>query len=327
MSENNKPKSSIQKTISGSPTEKPLSSFNEGNRSSVKAAFSLPKSTILVEHIDRASMLIIEQNRPNHVYNKGIGPRSKLSYQLPPNPNNPASLINPFSSKEEQTYLEKVLGLQENELSTARRDSPYWSTYWITLNKSGKILHLDNPTDYLMWKVLLTLNNLVAKSPELANTKKTYRFVLKDLSYDADLMNLNMSKMSKAYSLYGELEGKFETLKQIVIEHLGNRIPEQINSINFIIKTIKDIIQNTPDRFIELASDKDLSYKSIVSSAIEYNIIKRKGELYYDIDGTPLCLSNDVNNKEGFIRFLKDDNSQTFVSQMMLRIETAKEAR
>jgi len=105
-----------------------------------------------------------------------------------------------LTEAEERKY-EKILGLPEGKL---KRNSIFWAELSIRIGDKSLKLDLDNPLDYLKYKVCLQstkiANSIVEKSkwPEAL-------FVIFDEEEEAKKENVKISAKRKAYAKFGTM--------------------------------------------------------------------------------------------------------------------------
>lgn len=195
----------------------------------------------------------------------------------------------------EKSYLETVLGLEENGLSVYNKKDNYWENYLIRLGKQDTILDLSNPEDYIKYKVLLANKDTIAPSMRYLREyrKATYEYVIMEPHEEFSDSRNRVNNTMKCYEEFGAIKEKFDVLK-CIIETLDGRPVNANTKIEFLQGKIADLINVNPKLFLETITDPLLNTKVTIKKAVEKGVISKRGEYYYlREDGSPLCGPNE----------------------------------
>lgn len=195
----------------------------------------------------------------------------------------------------EKSYLETVLGLEENGLSVYNKKDNYWENYLIRLGKQDTILDLSNPEDYIKYKVLLANKDTIAPSMKYLREyrKATYEYVIMEPHEEFSDSRNRVNNTMKCYEEFGAIKEKFDVLK-CIIETLDGRPVNANTKIEFLQGKIADLINVNPKLFLETITDPLLNTKVTIKKAVEKGVISKRGEYYYlREDGSPLCGPNE----------------------------------
>lgn len=193
-------------------------------------------------------------------------------------------------TKEEKTYLEEALGLETNALSIHRKVDNYWSNYQVRLGKEDVILNLNNPEEYIKYKVLLNNTESIAPSLDAVSLKpkETYEYVLLHEEEEAKANKKRVNKNIEAYKILGKIEGDKDKLRTIV-EIATSRPQHRTVNVDVLTDQIDRLIQANANLFLTIAQDPLLDTKVLLKKGLECGAVKVKNDLFYDSDGKPLC--------------------------------------
>lgn len=193
-------------------------------------------------------------------------------------------------TKEEKAYLEEAMGLETNALSVHRKVDNYWSNYQVRLTKEDTILNLNNPEEYIQYKVLLANTDQIAPSLDAVHLKpkETYEYVLIHEEEEAKANKKRVNKNIEAYKVFGKIEKDKDKLRTIV-EIATSRPQHKTVSLDVLTDNIDKLIQANATLFLTIAQDPLLDTKVLLKKGIEYGAVKVKNDLFYDAEGKPLC--------------------------------------
>lgn len=193
-------------------------------------------------------------------------------------------------TKEEKAYLEEAMGLETNALSVHRKADNYWSNYMVRLGKEDTILDLNNPEEYIKYKVLLNNTEQIAPSLDAVhlNPKETYEYVILHESEEAKANKKRVNKNIEAYKVFGKIESDRDKLRTIV-EIATSRPQHRTVSLDILTDKIDKLIQADAALFLSIAEDPLLDTKVLLKKGIECGAVRVKNDLYYDMEGKPLC--------------------------------------
>ena len=245
----------------------------------------LKSEKVIIRFINRKYELT---NNPKHVYYGGMANNAVRIFTLPIDFTTKA-YTNPLT-KEEQAYLEHILGLEENELSVYRRTDNFWENFSVPLRKEDNVFDLSDPMNYIQYKVLLCNGDYIAPSlSELTNSPKaTYQFVIVS---DEELRTKEAQEMTvntRAYRLFGQIEQNTVKLKYVLGIMEGKPISDNVDN-EWLVTQVHSQLKKNPQLFVDILNDKLLDTKLLIFRAVKAKYINRIGTLYYDaITNAPL---------------------------------------
>ena len=249
----------------------------------------LRNERIVVRHIPRESRMV--GNNPKHVLFGGMAETSVKIYTVPQLRS--GSLADPLT-KDEKKFLEKYLGLKDNALSIYNKESNFWSNYQVRLSKDDNYLDLNNPEDYIKWKVLKLNTNSICPDLETLQEKPkaTYEFVLisEGEQEKATMKRVNFRK--EAYKEFGKIEDDAATMR-LVVEAMTQRPFAKTTKKEALVDRLEPLIENDPKLFLKIVQDTHLKTKVLIREAIDAGaVVQRADQLYYN--GQPLCDSGEA---------------------------------
>ena len=233
---------------------------------------------------------------PRHILYGGLAENARRTFVVPVLRN--GAYVN-ILTDDEKEFLEKVMGLEYNALSIYRTTNNYWDdsnigcVNSVTLTKDDTYLDLSNPEDYIRYKILLANKNFIAPSmKELEDhPKATYQFVIVGENTEVNRAKTKMSVSMQAVKEFGKVEDDFDKLRY-VLQVLEGRPVGIKTKLDFIQTKIYDFIQNGRDskRVLSILQDPLLDSKVLISKAVEFGIISKRGDYYYlKADGSAIC--------------------------------------
>ena len=204
-----------------------------------------------------------------------------------------ARLENPLTP-EEQEYFEKVL---DEDLSIHKKEKNYWTDFRIKVRKDDKLmtygyeLDLNDPIDYIRWKVLQIVPE-VAPDWASRNKRGEYRFALVDSREIVEDKARKADKKKKAYMWLGSVEGS-KTKMANFLRVYGMRPPEDATH-DWLKSEIDKLIEQPQslNKMLEIIEDKHFDMKLFIDDAVDAGAIVKKSRKYY-LPGGDLINEND----------------------------------
>lgn len=230
-------------------------------------------------------------------------------------------------SKEELEFLAEEL----NE--DLRPNSKFWKEFRkdeggmlvdgfpIYLRKEGAMLNKNNAMDYIKIRILED-SEIVANSVEQITQKEGCRFVLiseKDV-YKKEIANI--STKQKAVKLFGKYEDNDEILRYVL--KTFNKSVDSKHKSEFLQKEAWKISEDNAMAFIATLEDEHLKTKIKINDFINFKLINKSNNLYYDMEGKKLALDNEVNDILGAARFLDSGIGSEFRLGLEAKVKSLK---
>lgn len=266
---------------------------------------------VIVKPIQRSGWL-----PPNH---DGATRFSGTKVFLVPDKNTQTRQIITGLSDEDEAYFEKKLRLTSGTLS--RYNEEYWGKYWIPLDKSDRILDLNNPKDALDHLVLKS-NSRVAQNLSEVNDKQEALYVLVGVEEEAQTENTkNKEKLRAIKILTGLSKDKMLGVLKIYAQVGGkpDGRPDRNSSSDFIEdKTFKKL-EEDPSEFIRIATDPDFDTKVLIDDCISKRILVKTGSKYSLHGGDTIGM-----DLQTTIDYINDPHNQDMKIAIKQKLEAAK---
>lgn len=250
----------------------------------------LRKEKIIVKYIPKESGMI---TNPKHVFYGGMAENAVRMFTVPILESN-GQYVNVLTN-EEKTYLEEIMGLEENALSIYKKQNNFWENLTVRLTKGETYLDLSNPNDYIKYKVLLANRDYIASSlQELQDRPKaTYQYVLIAEQDETKQANLKLNATMEAYLEFGKIQDDAQTLR-VIIETIDGRPTSTNSKLEFLQTQANKLIQADAKLFLKTVQDSYLPTKVLIKKALENGLISKRGDyLYLKTDNSPLCEVNE----------------------------------
>lgn len=227
-----------------------------------------------------------------------------------------------LTNEEVKTIMPKVLGVAYTDTQFDKLVEEYFQNLvirviWeepyeleIGLDSDGFPL---NPVDYVKYKFAVANKKEVASNKAEATGNK--RFYIEDPNIEIDNKYSLLKLKKEAFKEFYKLSDNQQKI-DMIMSVLGFDT-RTLNEKEKDLK-IEDYINKYPEKFIEVATDKNLEVKAFVEDCISAQVIQKIGNNYIDGD---IELGKSM---EEVVLFLKDKkNSDVFV-KLKARLETFK---
>lgn len=256
----------------------------------------LRNERIIVRYIPKLSGMW--GNNPKHILAGGMAESASRTFVVPRLSS--GMLVNVLTDKE-KAFLEEIMGLEYNALSIYKKKDNFWDDSnenginKVRLTKQDNYLNLNDPEDYIRYKILLANKDYIAPSLQVLQDapKATYQFVIISEAEETKVAKTNMSSTMLCYKEFGKVEDDVDTLR-VIIETIDGRPTSKNVKLEFLQTKVNDLIQTNSKLFLKVITDSMLSTKVLIKKAIEAGLISNRGNfLYLRSDNTPLCENNE----------------------------------
>ncbi len=177
---------------------------------------------------------------------------------------------------EEERKFEKILGLSEGKL---KRNSTFWAELSIRIGGKSLKLDLDNPLDYLKYKVCLE-SSKIANSIVDKSKWPDAMFVIYDEEEEAKKENIKISAKRKAYARFGTMA--HEEMRSFA-KIIGKKRPE--NTSNEVVENIvATFVETDPTQFLAIMADQRFEAKVLAEDLLSAGLIHKAGNYYKNGD-------------------------------------------
>lgn len=272
----------------------------------------LSKDRVLIKFVPKENAMA--GNDPKHVLYGGMAETSTRTYVAPMLR---SGQLKDVLTKDEKSFLESYLGLEDNALSVYNIENNFWKKFKVTVRKEGDSLDLSDGMDYIRYKVLLANTDLIAPSLQALEDrpKSTYEFVLIKESESVGATKAKIDTKKEAYKVWGKIDDKADMLR-VIIETLTRKPVSSAASVDTLNVTVEGLIEKDPKMFLKVANDEYLPTKVLIRNGIEAGvIINRGGQLYMRDNNEPLCENGEptLNVAAGYLNMPKYQNTKLFI--------------
>lgn len=277
----------------------------------------LRNETVIVRHIPKEGGSI---TNPKHLLYGGMAEGASRTFVVPRLRS--GNFVNVLTNAEKR-YLEDVMMLDHNTLSSLRKTNNYWETAKVRLLKQDNYLDLSNPEDYIKYKILLANKDYIAPSLQALqdNPKATYQYVIIAEGEENKRAKDNMSTLMRCYVEYGKVENDIYTLR-VIIESIDGRPTSPNANIEFLQTKINNLIQADSKLFLKVITDPYLSTKVLLKKAVERGVVSNRDNHYYlREDNTPLCEANEEATLSTAARYLNSHKHQDVLFAIQAKVK------
>ena len=248
---------------------------------------------------------------PKHVLYGGLADGAKVSLCVPILRS--SGHFKNILTNEEKEFLEEALGLDFNALSVYNRNgNNYWDNYHVDITKDGLHLDLNDPEDYIKYKVICANSDIVAPSvrDRQDRPKMTYRFEIVNETEELDLETEDVDATMESYKEFGKIDNDYDTMR-VLVELMDGRPYALDTKIAFFRGRIKNLIQQDAKAFLRQVKDPYLRSKVLIRRATELGLVFKTGDFYYmKGDNSPLCNQGEQPTLSIAARFLNEPAHQ-----------------
>jgi len=236
-------------------------------------------------------------------------------------------LVDPLAdlTDEQKQFLARQLGLQEgadlNVMKEGKKN--YWINKAVQLDKNGKHLNLESPSEFVLYKILEVNLESIAPSWEERYDKGTYKFALVFADEESKMKNMRIDIKKDAYMMFGKIDGSPKKLSDFLwIYYLTNKEAKRLPnnpSMEYMRGEVGRIIEDKPGEFLAIVSDPLFDTKALIQKAINIALISREGNTF-KVFGE----ESSKNTLDGLIEYLKDERNNNIRISLIGKIEAAE---
>ena len=268
----------------------------------------LRNEVITVQYIKKDNGVI---TNPKHVLYGGLAETAIITLTVP---KLTSGAFKNVLTNSEKAFLEEIMGLGSGALSVYRAVDNYWKNLFVRLGKDDTYLILANSD--------IVAPNLKALSNK---PKETYRFVLVSENEEIAEANENMTLAMEASLELGKLLNDKAALK-LVVEIVEGKPIASSSKLDFIKSQAFKCMQSNPKLFVSIAKDPYLQTKVFIKECLEYGLIRKRGEYYYNVENnSPLCEVNEEPVLDVAARYLNSPKRQEVKLMLEAKLKNLRE--
>lgn len=281
--------------------------------------FTLPNKTVKVKFINRKrGMANGSWVTKDHAITGGMLTNSTKKIPAPMLKN--GSIANVLTD-EEKEFLESSSGLNHSLSVYANRE--FWSNRFVKLTKGVNLLNLNDPIDYVDYKILLANKDYIAPNWESRNNRLTYWFAIVEDGEEQTINRKQFNYKKEAFKMYSELEDNSNILRGIVKTILKKPLAKSTD-IRFLQDQVEKIIDKSPEKFVSLLKDSNYDTKMLISDAEDAGVIITQNKRYMTADGIELAQEGEIASYSNAVRYLANPLNQELVDIIKVKIDKTK---
>lgn len=285
----------------------------------VLSGFTLPQKTVMIVPVRRKGGWLPDGHAAAFLHNQAY-------WEYPVARDQRTGQLKDPLTKEEREYFESSLSgmaLKPDDMSIYKKVDNYWENFKVKLRDEVRVLNLANPKEYLMYKVLLTNENTIAKCAEDKFKKGTYKWAIVEEGYQNEERVQSASNKKDAYKFFGKIDTSVTKMKEFLdlyytLKPGGKTVPPNATQ-EFLIAEIEKIIEGDLTAFLNIAKDKDYDKKTLLVSALKARAVTRKGMNFTTTEGTVMGA-----NMQEAIAFMDNPSHSDEVIKIKARIDNAR---
>lgn len=279
----------------------------------------LRNAEIIVRHLPQPGTI----NDPQHVLYGGMAESATMTVSVP---RLRSGVFADVLTKNEKAFLEQCMGLEEGALNVYNRENNFWDNGTeggiskVRLTKQDTILHLNDPVEYIYYKILLANKDKIC--PDLQTLadkpKATYKFVLISNEDVSSVAKVKMNTKKQCWMEYGKIESN-DAILRMVIETITSKPLASNTKLDFLQTKAGELMDADPKLFLSVVKDPLINIKVLIKKCVEQGFISKVGDWYkLRSDGSPLCEGGEEPTFTNAARFLASPKRQ----EMKLALET-----
>ena len=281
----------------------------------VKNQFELPDKKVTIKFIPRKRGMYANVE-DDHVIAGGMMSKSVKKFVAPIQRN--GAIMNVLTN-EEKKYLENRL---QEDLSIYK---DFWANFTVNLMKddANNILDLNNPLDYISYKILKSWKNHIAPDWASRNSKGTYQFAITEDGEEFVESKKALDYKKEAFKAYGKIEDNKDQLLG-VLRLVNNKPISSQSKLDWLQGKVEEYLDQKPKSFVELVKDPAFFTRILVNKAVDSGVIKRESNKYISADGLELCENAEIPTFENAVRYLDNPKNQDIRSLIEAKTNNAE---
>lgn len=216
-------------------------------------------------------------------------------------------LVKTGLSDEEQTLLERQLGLSSGTLDPFPTN-PYWQEYYIKLSLNTEMFNLASPSDYLKYKILVASDKVAVNEDEV--TPSSF-FYIEDVENTEEKLSNKAEVKVEAVELFNKMSAS----DRVKIIKIYGYNPEN-NTDKFIKGKVFEELESNPSKFLKVAgrSKERIHLESLVFDLKTKGVLReRNGQYFYN--------DRSLGGVEELVETLLQPKNQSFLTDLQERLE------
>lgn len=283
----------------------------------------LRKVVVRVRHLQEPGTI----SDPKHVLSGGMAETSTRTVSVP---RLRSGVFVDVLTKNEKRYLEAAMGLEEGAMNVYNKVNNFWDNNTeggiskVRLTKYDTRLHLDDPVDYIKYKILLANKNIICPDLETLRNKPkaTYQFVLESDNEISQSAKTKMNTKMRCYTEYAKHQDDSDFLRS-VIEIITGKPLATNTKLEFLQTKAGELIDADSRLFLKVITDELLPTKILIKKCIEQGFISKRGDyLYLREDNSPLCEGGEEPTMQMAAKYLANPKRQSMKLSLEAKVNS-----
>lgn len=199
----------------------------------------------------------------------GLMENTRISLKCPVESNGSRKRV---LTEDEQKELANDLQIPVESLS--HYNGSFWNEYRLELTKGDKRLDLDNPLEYIDYKVAINLFPIIAPNLDRAKDHPHVRYYVEDVESGSARNKTKATMRQKVYNLYAEYKDEKYVIKHI-LEKMGKITPSTTPVETLQDMMLDELESNNLDRLVSTMEDPNIRIKGVLLEGIEKGILSK----------------------------------------------------
>jgi hypothetical protein len=215
-----------------------------------------------------------------------------------------------LGSDEERRELERRLDLGHMDLSPF---SKFWRDFTVHIHDKELILDLNNPMDFITYKVLMASPRVAESDKDEDRVKKPKaEYAIFDEQEKAKRENVKVNLKKKAWKIFNTSSAK---QMRDILKLLG--VQAHNASTEIVENKLSEIVDSRPEDVINIKEDANFKMKVFLSDCINAKALRRNAGAYFFGD---IHLGHD---QETTIVFLEDPENQEIYLALKAKLQAS----
>lgn len=215
-----------------------------------------------------------------------------------------------LGTDEDRRDLEKKLDLKQGDLSPF---SKFWRDFTVHIHDKELILDLENPMDYISYKVLMASPRVAESDKDEDRVKKPKaEYAIFNEEEKAKRENMKVTLKKKAWKIFNSSSAK---QMRDILKLLGVQAHNATTEI--VENKLSEIVENSPEKVIAIKEDSQFKMKVFLSDCIRVKALRRNAGAYFYGD---IHLGHD---EERTIVFLEDPENQEILLALKKKLQAS----
>lgn len=229
------------------------------------------------------------------------------------------STLRGMSYEEESKYLPAVVGVSPTSPDFSSQCSTFWKELSLKIPSEGYVLDISTrdgePINllHMIYYKWAKAHPMVADTSEQMRAEESKRFYIYDPEREMAKESHKAKTSMKAYKEFIRLSEEADQMRSI-IRMMSNNNPDTMNSDQLTVQ-VKHLVEASPDEFLKLAMDKDLSLRSELATMVSNNVVNKIGGQYLYMDVTV------GETEEQAVNYLKNQKNSKVLVEMRAKLQ------